>query len=272
MKITSIAIAILICTLTLLTGCGNTSIETETTTKTTTIAETTTEAIIFEPAYEEKTTSSPTEGFEYLHDYGQDIEFNEEQWMISNDIYYINGKFYSNNEIIFELNTIPDMDLNSVRLLGSSCGSEDFKSGPYYIAVKSFENIWMLTIDNQQFKYELIADDAVWESEMLKFSRTDRFGIFYNNDAVQWARTVVYRSKHGGLVQINFCNSGFAKIKIESENPVLISDYSGIYWLQLGDFREYDLIDLLHMANSPENHPANYANRLGELETFTLYQ
>ena len=257
----AIAILILIGTFTFFTGCGNTTSETETTTL----------AAIIEPAYEEQTTSSPTEGLKFLHDYNQDVEFDENQWIINEDIYFIDGKFYSStNEIIFELDSIPDMDLNSVRLLG--CSSENFENGPYYIAVKSFENIWMLTVDQNQFKYELIADDAVWETETYNFGRTDRFHIIYNNDAVQFARTVVYRSKHGGLSQINFCNEEFTKIKIESENPVLISDYSGIYWLQVNDFREYDLIDLLHIANYPENHPANYANRFGELETFTLYQ
>ena len=206
-----------------------------------------------------------------LHDYNQDVEFNEDQWMISENIYFIDGKFYStqNNEVIFELDTIPDMDLNSYRLLG--CSSEDI-DGPYYIAVKSFENIWMISVNQNQFKYELVADDAVWESETYNFGRTDRFAIIYNNDAVQFARTVVYRNEKGGLSQINFYNGGFTKTHIESTDPVLVSDYSGIYWLQVNDFREYDLIDLIKMANYPENHPTNYANKLGELETFTLYQ
>ena len=256
----AIAILTILCTFTLiLTSCDATP-ETETTT----VSEASTETV-------SETTTSPTADLDFLRDYNQDASYDKGQWRISEDIYFIDGKFYSiNEEVIFELNSITGMDMNSVRLLG--CCSES-PEGPYYIAVKSFNNIWMLTVNQQQFEYELIADDAVWESENYCFdTRTDRFHITCNNDAIQFERMIIYRSENGGLVQVDFWNDGvITKNTFESENPILITDYSGVYWIQANDFREYELTDLIIMAQDPENHPEHYINKNGELETFTIY-
>lgn len=259
-KNTSIAIAILtiLCTFTLfLTSC-DTEPEVETTTTATTVEE------IFTS---ETVTSSPTEGLEFLHDYNQDASSDKGQWIISENLYFIDGKFYSSNdEVIFNLSSIDGLEPCCARLLGCSTSSE----GINYIAVKSFNNIWMLTVNQQQFEYILIADDAVWEAENYHFDRTDRFMLTCNNDAVQYARSVIYRCQDGGLAQVDIWNESVTKNTFESENPILITDYSGVYWLQANDFREYKLTDLLIMAQDPENHPEHYINKNGELETFTI--
>lgn len=201
----------------------------------------------------------------FLNDYNQDISIDVNEWIVD-DMTYSYGKFFYFGNKLFEAE---DLKAESrIRLLGCSSSSD----GTNFIAAKDNNKIWLIKENNHEFEFELIATDAVDHSEQLSYPmRNDCYKSFYNNDAVQYGRTIIYRSINGGLVQLDILNDHIATSKFESENPVLVYDYSGVFWLQIEDFGEIEsLYDLIKLSNNPKNHPKNYVTSDGVLKQYTL--
>lgn len=271
-KITLIAIAIIIFTFIFFASCANNTAEVETTTEiqTTQVVETTEVETTTEIEISEETTLHSLESFDYLQAYGQGAIDNRNQWIISKNIYFVEGKFYNlnSNEVIFELSSIPEMAAE-YRLIGACTYSDET---PIYITVKSLNNIWLLTVNKDlDFKFEQIANDAIERSETLYFDRTDRFGVTCNNDAVQYLRSIIYISGVTGyLVQIDIIEDGLNKKSIETriDDPVLISDAFGVYWLEKSDIETLELTELIEKYNSEGHHPDLVVDRSGQYIKF----
>lgn len=258
--ITSIAIATIFCLI--FAACGN---DTEATQNTSPNSESTTEEIT-------KTDVSLEEDYniEYLHDYNQPFEANQDEWMLDEKTKYSYGKFYYENAEIFDTSTLDEkIDPEDVRLLGCSISS----NGTKYIGCKHLNKIWLLVESNQEFTARLIADDAVDHCEQMIYpNRTDRYSLFYNEDAVQYERTIIYRSIYGGLKQVNLLDNFVSMSPINYSNPVLVYDYSGVFWLEIKDFSEVDyLIDLVEMSLLLENHPYTYIDKDGQSIQYELH-
>lgn len=207
------------------------------------------------------TTTEKEKNINFLHDYNQDVSIDEDEWLID-DMTYSYGKFYYNEEIIFDINGLnEDFSPEDIRLLGCSTSSE----GVNYIVAKYKNNIGLIKEKDHKFELDILVKDAVESSELLKFNRNDRYCAFYNNDAVMYERTVLYRSTEGGIVQIDIWNDcETINPKYDVENPVLITDYSGIFWLEYEDF-DKELEEILDISCNPENRPEHYINREGYL-------
>ncbi|MGN1299180.1 MAG: hypothetical protein ACI4UE_04275 [Candidatus Scatovivens sp.] len=197
----------------------------------------------------------------FLNDY-QDVSLNTDEWIID-DMTYSHGKFFYLGNKLFEAE---DLKAESqIRLLGCSSSSD----GTNFIAAKSKNKIWIIKENNHEFEFELIAKDAVDHSEQLSYPmRNDCYKSFYNNDAVQYERSIIYRSIRGGLFQVDIWNNSITTSKIDdSENPVLVYDCSGVFWLQIEDFGEVEsLTDLIKLSN----HPEHCISKDGALKKYTL--
>lgn len=269
-KIFIVAIATLF--LFFLSACGSSTEVTETTTTTETTTEATTETTT-ETTTEK--THEPTIDFvalyeeaEVLHDYNQNYESDRETWLVD-DMLYTSGKFYFKEDELFDLSELDeDIDIAEVRLLG--CSTTPY--GTNYIAVKSCNKIWLVKENKHTFTFGLIADDAVKApSKMMYPMRSDRFFSFYSNDAVQYERSVFYRSVNGGIVQLDLFNNEINGRRHNSENPVLICDYTGVWWLQIEDFGEIEYLPtLLEKTTNDGCHPETYVTRDGTSTAFVF--
>lgn len=265
-KILFVAIATLF--LFFLSACGNSTEDTETTT----IAETTTEATTETTAEEE---TSPTFDFdalyeevEILHDYNQCYENNCETWLVD-DMLYISGKFYFEDTVVFNLNELDEnIDMSAVRLLGCSSATD----GTNFIAVKCNNKIWCLKEKKHNFQFELVAEDAVKAPSLMSYPmRSDRFFSFYSNDAVQYERSIFYLSVNGGVIQLDLFNNEIYSRRHNSENPVLVCDYTGVWWLQIEDFGEIEYLPtLLEKATKDGCHPETFVTRDGTSAAFVF--
>ena len=149
----------------------------------------------------------------------------ETHWVIGN-MSYVSGSFYRYGEKLFSLEAL-DMDPQEIRLLGYSTSSETYD--PIFIFAKYKNKIGVISVENNQFSAEIVVDDSV---EELSYSRSDRFRSFYNEDAVLYGRTIVYRSNDGMLKQVDFNINGQAYTSelCSTEGLVIISNYDGPKW------------------------------------------
>lgn len=190
----------------------------------------------------------------------------EPSWIIKKNLNYSYGKFYCHNSLLFSFSeydkTISETE---VRLLGCSTNS----SGTNFITAKYFNKIWLIKEKDFKFTVTLLTENATpyFEERYCSNHSSDKFFHFYNEDAIQYNRTIIYRSKDGNLMQINFKDESIIeKVLIENdENINLVFDEEGIYWITENDLNTLSFSELVLKYRNNNSSPTDYIDNNGKL-------
>ncbi|MBE5820474.1 MAG: hypothetical protein E7310_06670 [Clostridiales bacterium] len=198
---------------------------------------------------------------DYLNDWNYGQKGFQNSWRVS-DMTFYSGYFYSLGKIIFDATPPLGSEDEKTTLVGSITSSD----GTTYIVAKHNSKIVLIEEKNHEFRYEVIANDAVSAPEEISFPRSDRYMSDTNYDALMLGRTILYRNEYNKLVQLDITDNGVKSFILVDDfrEYNLLYDYSGVYWLRTTDLAEKSLEELLYL----NKYPDHFISRDGDITEY----